>query len=559
MSHKTPSVILLDQDKNFHSFGYEAEDKYAQLTRTKKHKEWHYFTEIKMKLMNAMDTYLKGSSDQELFEERLTKDVTIKDMEKREYPLLDIMSMAYRYLIDHFLKQLDDKSLLKDITPSTDILWVLTVPAIWTDASKQFTKEAAIKAGLSENQIILTYEPEAAALYCRLLPVDKFISGGKEKALVFSTFERGKKFMVLDLGGGTVDISVQETTLDGKMKSIHKVCGGAWGGQAVDEEFRKCIVKIFGGDVLHKFRTDYRAKYLEFMRDFELKKRQTKLTSDAKVALRVPAELCDLQEDATECSLKEVLADSPLKYDVGTIGDKLLFTNEYFISFFSDAMGNIQEHMEDIFENERCKGLTGILLVGGFAESELVIETLRNAFPNQKFIVPSEAGLSVVKGAVLYGQDPEIITARTCRYTYGVSLHHPFIEGFHSPSKRIIISEQYRCDNCFSKLFTVGELVHLGDTKSMKAFRDYRDPERQHLRYLPLKELVVISSKENPIYSDEKGVTILGSIEIPLSKEKWPEYFNSVIYMEVAGTEIEVRCVLDSGETVKGRFEFLTN
>ena len=29
-----------------------------------------------------------------------------------------------------------------------DILWVITVPAIWTDASKQFTKEAAIQVSM---------------------------------------------------------------------------------------------------------------------------------------------------------------------------------------------------------------------------------------------------------------------------------------------------------------------------------------------------------------------------------------------------------------------------
>ncbi|KAK3101210.1 hypothetical protein FSP39_001786 [Pinctada imbricata] len=201
MSHKTPSVILLDTDKKFHSFGYDAEDKYAQLTRTKKHKDWYYFTGIKMKLMTAMDTFKEEDNNKALFKERLRRDAVIKDMEDREYPLLDLMAMAYKYLIEHFLHQLESRTLLKDITPKTDIQWVITVPAIWTDASKQFTREAAIKAGLSEHQIKLAYEPEAAALYCRLLPVDKFVSGGQEKSLVFSTFERGKKFMVLDLGG----------------------------------------------------------------------------------------------------------------------------------------------------------------------------------------------------------------------------------------------------------------------------------------------------------------------------------------------------------------------
>lgn len=48
---------------------------------------------------------------------------------------------------------------------------------------------------------MLAYKPEAAALYCRLLPNDRFESGGEHQELVLKTFERGREFMVIDLGG----------------------------------------------------------------------------------------------------------------------------------------------------------------------------------------------------------------------------------------------------------------------------------------------------------------------------------------------------------------------
>ncbi|KAK3101654.1 hypothetical protein FSP39_005241 [Pinctada imbricata] len=559
MSHKTPSVILLDQDQKFHSFGYEAEDKYAKLTTKKEHKDWHYFTRIKMKLMTALDTFKGNVNDTALFKERLKRETVIKDMEDREFPLLDLMGMAYKNLIDHFLKQLDEKSLLEGITPSTDIQWVITVPAIWTDASKQFTKLAAVKAGLSEHQIKLAYEPEAAALYCRLLPVDKFVSGGEQKSVVFSTFERGKKFMVIDLGGGTVDISVQETTSNGQMKSIHKVCGGPWGGQAVDEEFRKCIQRIFGGEVLNEFRNDYRSQYLAFFRDFELKKRKANLTSNSSVKLRIPAELCDLLEDTTDCDLAETLANSSFTGKIKAVQDKLDFSQEQFYSFFSGALDNIKNHIISIFEDQRCQNLTGILLVGGFAESDIVIEYLRRAFPEQTFIVPSQAGLSVVMGAVLYGHEPDIICARTCRYTYGTSVAKPFRNGIDPLQKRFILSNEYFCNDRFAKTFTIGELVNIGDRKSIHINIDYRDEERQILRYKPIDTEILISRRKDPIFSDEDDITKLGEIVVPLPDEgvPWPEYFGCSVFMEIAGTEIDVTCTLDTGESVKGSFEFL--
>ena len=43
----------------------------------------------------------------------------IKDMEGREMPLLDVMKMIFKYLVDHLLQQLDTRNLLKDISPSS--------------------------------------------------------------------------------------------------------------------------------------------------------------------------------------------------------------------------------------------------------------------------------------------------------------------------------------------------------------------------------------------------------------------------------------------------------
>jgi hypothetical protein len=43
------------------------------------------------------------------------------------------------------------------------------------------------------------YEPEAASIYARLLPVDKFV--GENKMVALKTFDLGRKFIVLDAGG----------------------------------------------------------------------------------------------------------------------------------------------------------------------------------------------------------------------------------------------------------------------------------------------------------------------------------------------------------------------
>ncbi|RUS19155.1 hypothetical protein BC938DRAFT_475802 [Jimgerdemannia flammicorona] len=79
-----------------------------------------------------------------------------------------------------------------------DVFWVLTIPAIWDDAAKLLMRQAAVAAELEkeDGQLVLALEPEAASLWC-------LASGGislKEKDI----------YVVIDCGGGTVDITIHE-------------------------------------------------------------------------------------------------------------------------------------------------------------------------------------------------------------------------------------------------------------------------------------------------------------------------------------------------------------
>ena len=50
VSLKTPTCILFSPDKKYDSFGYEAEDKYANLALDDHHHDWYYFRRFKMSL-----------------------------------------------------------------------------------------------------------------------------------------------------------------------------------------------------------------------------------------------------------------------------------------------------------------------------------------------------------------------------------------------------------------------------------------------------------------------------------------------------------------------------
>lgn len=55
------------------------------------------------------------------------------------------------------------------------------------------------------DQLIIALEPEAASIYCRRLPAEKL-----EGANTAHLLQPGSKYLVLDAGGETVDITVHE-------------------------------------------------------------------------------------------------------------------------------------------------------------------------------------------------------------------------------------------------------------------------------------------------------------------------------------------------------------
>lgn len=76
---------------------------------------------------------------------------------------------------------------------STKVDWVLTCPAVWSDAAKNTTLQAAERAGMgTKSDIQMISEPEAAAVYTL-------------KAIQPNHLNVNDNFIVCDAGGGTVE------------------------------------------------------------------------------------------------------------------------------------------------------------------------------------------------------------------------------------------------------------------------------------------------------------------------------------------------------------------
>lgn len=79
-----------------------------------------------------------------------TRELSIQDIHGKPFKARPIFVESIRFLRDHFLKLLEMRHY---IIPEDDICYTLTVPAIWSDATRQFMKEAAIHVYVDQNNI----------------------------------------------------------------------------------------------------------------------------------------------------------------------------------------------------------------------------------------------------------------------------------------------------------------------------------------------------------------------------------------------------------------------
>jgi hypothetical protein len=115
-----------------------------------------------------------------------------------------------RYMREQVLAKL--KSLDVGLTPE-DIRWCITVPAIWSDGQKLLMRQTAEEAGLdAADQVVVAIEPETAAPY-------GILDARRRNSSEALQGSESQRFMVVDCGGGTIDISAFSGSMtDGRLQ-----------------------------------------------------------------------------------------------------------------------------------------------------------------------------------------------------------------------------------------------------------------------------------------------------------------------------------------------------
>ncbi|WAR27210.1 HS12A-like protein, partial [Mya arenaria] len=210
---------------------------------------------------------------------------------------------------------------------------------------------------------------------------------------------------------GPVDIAAQEVAENGSMKNIYKASGGDRGGTKVDEAYVILLQNMLEKDPIDAFKRCYMDDYIFMIRDFEMKKRGVDpLKSDKLVIFRVSAMLPKLIKNPGAKKIYEAITDTPFDSTVLIQGDKLKVDLSVVTTFFKAQIDAIVDHVSNIIEQSTIGGIEAIILVGGFSNCSLLQQAIKSRFVSNTIIILNEPYLAVLKGAVIFGHKPELIT-----------------------------------------------------------------------------------------------------------------------------------------------------
>ncbi|KAG2235179.1 hypothetical protein BDF21DRAFT_425285 [Thamnidium elegans] len=395
--------------------------------------------------------------------------------------------------------------------------YCLTVPAMWSDRAKATMREAAIRAGLINttdhpDRLMLISEPEAAALYC-------------EKKSEQFNLRHGQRFMICDAGGGTVDLIVFEIhEPPGERRTLKEVTnghGGSCGSGFLDLRMREYLKRKFS----HYHTINDSAMELIMDTFVNVVKPDFDGVEDHFLDLPASMGLGDLTDA-----------------DIGLDNGSLCLPAEELRDYVFEP---VIRQVLDLIKGQLAQSpqLEAIFLVGGFGQSNYLFRRVEDEFANQVGMigVPPRGELAVVRGAVYFGLNPQIVTERVSRRTYGVETRMLFQEDIDPPEYSVVGGDQKKyCRQRFSVYVHQGQSIKVDECVSKNFVISYPNDTDSDLFAFDGEGLP-------PRLTSHPLVRKVGNfpIRMPhLENVRAGEKVNMTIKMYFGLTEIKIECII---------------
>jgi len=314
--------------------------------------------------------------------------------------------------------------------------------------------------------VIFALEPEAAAIFC-----EKEILAVKKGSM-----ENEADYLIVDCGGGTVDIAAHRLSKDGdsniSIEELAPAQGGASGGFSVNHLFEEMLWKLFtitNQEQMDEIKMAYPSEWTKLVsKEFEESKHSFEHNNmHQEFSINIPEKLCKAIQRIAKKTMKD-LTTSCREYNISWDEDEnaLVLNFSTMVQLFQPVVSEIIAHIEQSLARPECHSIQTILLVGGFANSSFLYEEIKDAFASKGMMVlkSSTPLLSVLKGAVLYAQKRDVIRSRKMPQSVGIKVSQKYDKSIHDPSEVENVEGQLLCRKIFHPFVRVNDNVKAGST-----------------------------------------------------------------------------------------------
>ncbi|KAH6856361.1 hypothetical protein B0I37DRAFT_425624 [Chaetomium sp. MPI-CAGE-AT-0009] len=327
---------------------------------------------------------------------------------------------------------------------------VITLPAIWPDYARNRMREAAEQAGMlsarvaGETKLSFISEPEAAALAT--------LSDMEGRCDITA----GDSFVVVDCGGGTVDLISYKVINAAPM--VVKECvqgqGGLCGAVFVDEAFLELLKQKFGETAWNKMEAQTRHRFLHDEWQHGIKP-----TFDGRErtwSFNVPFECIDLNSMKGKALPKVKLTASDIR------------------GVFDPTVQKIHAMVDEQVRAVKLKNKKNpkyVIMAGGFGRCQYLFASLKKHFGNRIEILQSRGSgpwTAICRGAVVHAANIQglptfsvNVQERVARASYGVRYDESWCEKTHNPDDKFYDEDwqEWQARNQMSWFLKIGDNI----------------------------------------------------------------------------------------------------
>ena len=413
------------------------------------------------------------------------------DIPKGEKVKLDYVIKGFlNILVDHIEEDLEHLNLdLKEAK------LIISAPSLWNDIGKNYLKKLANKARLYNTEILL--EPEAVSL---AIFYDKYIN---KKYLT-----TGTKYLIVDAGGYTIDVSLNEILENNNIKQLAQPKSFRLGSNFINEKIIEIINEVYGEETIKNFTKSNSIDWAKILNIIEESKNNFNSIDSDNIKLNIKLDKLICYKEKKNLFGKIYTEKKDLCYTVKN-GTNITYNNEVMFipkKLIIDIISNLSSKIvSKINEYTSVSNFNLLVLTGGFSNSLILREKIKKSFSEKDIDIeilkaPQE---TVMRGAAIYGVVPNQIL-------YRISPVSILVDNYEEKKENEECEFEEKKDN------ENGKLKCLKYKRFIKSFELTKNGKFSEKLVYPISDKInIYYTYKNELNSDY--INLLDTMEIPYS------------------------------------------